>query len=69
MSREIDVVLGEIEGTCITCPVCAMTSFHPKDVEYGYCGNCHEFTTPRPPSPELLLVMARRSGSATYGTH
>jgi hypothetical protein len=27
-----------------TCPVCHMTSYHPKDVEYGYCGNCHEFT-------------------------
>lgn len=27
-----------------TCPVCSMTSYHPKDIEYGYCGNCHEFT-------------------------
>lgn len=21
-----------------------MTSYHPKDIEYGYCGNCHRFT-------------------------
>lgn len=30
----------------ITCPVCGMTSYHPKDVEYGYCGNCHDYTSP-----------------------
>jgi hypothetical protein len=28
----------------ITCPVCGMTSYHPKDVEHAYCGNCHEYT-------------------------
>lgn len=27
----------------ITCLECNMTSYHPKDVEYKYCGNCHEF--------------------------
>lgn len=32
----------------ITCPRCGRTSYHPKDVEYGYCGNCHDYTTPRP---------------------
>jgi hypothetical protein len=21
-----------------------MVSYHPKDLEYGYCGNCHDFT-------------------------
>jgi hypothetical protein len=20
-----------------------MTSYHPRDVQHGYCGNCHEF--------------------------
>jgi len=20
-----------------------MTSYHPKDIEYRYCGNCHQF--------------------------
>lgn len=27
----------------IKCLVCNMTSWHPKDVEYLYCGNCHKF--------------------------
>lgn len=30
-----------------TCPQCGMTSHHPKDVEEGYCGNCHAFTGPQ----------------------
>lgn len=31
-----------------TCPRCAMTSHHPMDEDYGYCGNCHDFTgTPK----------------------
>lgn len=29
----------------ITCPRCGITSRHPKDVEEGYCGNCHDFTS------------------------
>jgi len=29
----------------ITCPECGMTSYHPKDIEYGYCGNCHAYTS------------------------
>lgn len=36
-----------------TCPICHLTSHHPKDEEYGYCGNCHDFTGPRrPPDKE-----------------
>lgn len=27
----------------ITCPQCGMTSYHPKDVEHRYCGNCHQY--------------------------
>jgi ribosomal protein S27AE len=34
--------------TSITCPRCGMTSFHPKDVEQGYCGRCDDWTTPDP---------------------
>ena len=26
------------------CPVCGTRSFHPKDVEHGYCGRCHDWT-------------------------
>lgn len=31
----------------ITCPRCHMTSYHRRDIETGYCVNCHDFTTPR----------------------
>jgi hypothetical protein len=26
------------------CPVCKMKSYHPQDIAFGYCGNCHAFT-------------------------
>jgi hypothetical protein len=32
----------------ITCPVCGMTSYNPTDIEKGYCGNCHDFTSAVP---------------------
>lgn len=35
------------------CPACSAESFHPKDVEYGYCGRCHDFTRDPMPSPEF----------------
>ena len=31
----------------ITCPKCGMTSYNPNDIREGYCGNCHDWTTPR----------------------
>lgn len=31
----------------ITCPVCAMTSYHPVDIAEGYCGFCRDWTSPR----------------------
>lgn len=31
------------DGKAIKCGTCGMTSWHPKDVEYRYCGNCHKF--------------------------
>ncbi len=36
-----------VEWPSITCPVCGMTSHHPKDIAEGYCGNCHDWTTTR----------------------
>ena len=27
-----------------TCPICGAVSYHPKDVEFSYCGRCHAFT-------------------------
>lgn len=34
--------LVEVGGFC--CPRCTAISFHPKDVEHGYCGRCHDWT-------------------------
>lgn len=31
----------------ITCPKCGRTSYNPNDVREGYCGNCHDWTTPK----------------------
>jgi hypothetical protein len=43
----------------ITCPRCQRTSHNPNDVLEGYCGNCHDWTTPkitvmRHPGPVLF---------------
>lgn len=27
-----------------TCPRCEAVSYHPRDIEFGYCGACHEWT-------------------------
>lgn len=34
------------DAPSITCPKCQMTSYNRNDIKYGYCGNCHEFTSP-----------------------
>lgn len=39
----------------ITCPQCNMTSYNPNDIEMGYCGNCHGYTSPVNP-----LMKAKR---------
>lgn len=31
------------DGTSITCHKCWKTSVHPRDIEYKYCGHCHQF--------------------------
>jgi hypothetical protein len=36
-----------LQRESVTCPLCSMTSYHPMDVEMGYCGRCHQFTSPR----------------------
>jgi hypothetical protein len=37
----------------VTCPVCGRTSWNPGDVREGYCGNCHDWTSPRPDDPGM----------------
>jgi uncharacterized C2H2 Zn-finger protein len=39
----LDLPVADAQPT-FTCPRCGMTSAHPKDVEQGYCGNCHDWT-------------------------
>lgn len=29
----------------IICPRCGMVSADPQDIEHGYCGNCHDWTS------------------------
>lgn len=34
-----------MEQRSITCPACQRTSYHPKDVEQGYCSACDWWTS------------------------
>jgi ribosomal protein L37AE/L43A len=45
----------------ITCPVCKRTSHHPTDVVEGYCGACHDWTSPPATAPRT----AARPGQPT----
>ncbi len=31
------------DGHAITCGVCGLTSYHPRDVSERFCGHCHVF--------------------------
>lgn len=36
---------AEVRGEpTFECPACHSVSYHPKDIENGYCGRCHDFT-------------------------
>jgi hypothetical protein len=48
----------------ITCPQCHRTSYHPQDIQQGYCGACHGWTSPRPRWQPLGCVLA---GDQGYG--
>lgn len=50
----------------ITCPVCGRTSAHPADIREGYCGNCHDWTSP--PAGERLR-RAREQAAADRAEH
>lgn len=36
----------------ITCPRCGATSHNANDVREGYCGRCHDWTSPLAPALE-----------------
>jgi hypothetical protein len=44
-----DLVEGEPVQVvaAITCPRCRRTSHNPTDMAQGYCGACHDWTSPR----------------------
>jgi hypothetical protein len=45
----ICILEAEVRGEpTFVCPACHRVSYHPKDIEYGYCGFCHDFTGKRP---------------------
>lgn len=49
----------------ITCPRCHMTSYHPKDIQYGYCGNCRDWTSgPLSDEDKWILRAAEAEGNA-----
>jgi hypothetical protein len=53
------------DAPSITCPVCGRTSYHPTDVEEGWCGACHGATAhPTPPGLRWALL---RGGSVDAG--
>lgn len=39
------VELRSAMAESITCPRCKRTSHHPRDIEQGYCGFCHWWTS------------------------
>jgi len=47
-----------------TCPYCKMTSHHPMDEKFRYCGNCRWFTADGPP-PHLAQ---ERPAPVRWGT-
>lgn len=39
-----------------TCPRCGATSYNPNDLRERYCGRCHLFLNPPPPSDVAIPV-------------
>lgn len=38
-----DTYVLALDAGAITCLICGMTSYHPQDVAFRYCGNCKLF--------------------------
>jgi len=44
MGITYEIITGDDgKAEAIKCLRCNMVSYHPKDVEHRYCGNCHVF--------------------------
>lgn len=46
-----------------TCPDCGAVSYHPSDIEHGYCGRCHAFTR-NPLSVEQMQAIVEETRRA-----
>lgn len=57
-ARPSSTDLAELHSD-ITCPRCGMTSSNPNDVREGYCGNCHDWTTPEPRDSDTRVITGR----------
>jgi hypothetical protein len=44
-----DTVTPRPEPESVTCPECGAVSYNFHDIAEGYCGNCHDWTSPRRP--------------------
>ena len=53
----------------ITCPKCGKTSTHPKDIAYGYCGFCHDWTGDKSPSDKAARVLLQMCPECYAGKH
>jgi hypothetical protein len=52
------------EPPSITCGRCGWTSYHPRDIEEGYCGHCHAFLDePQPTASQLQREVYLRDGA------
>jgi len=63
-----------VTGFC--CPRCGRTSYHPVDVEEGYCGACHDWTgrslfagIPVIVDPDLPVDVVEVRGATTVRIH
>lgn len=44
--RHTDYCLRGEREPSIRCPTCLKMSYNPHDIEEGYCGACHAWTSP-----------------------
>lgn len=46
------ILEAEVRGEpTFQCPRCHSVSYHPKDIQHGYCGRCHDFTGEKVTTP------------------
>jgi len=46
MDPTYEIGTDENDNAYIKCLICERKSYHSKDIEHRYCGNCHRFHDP-----------------------